>query len=266
MRSRWITAVGVLLGVVLAAGVVLVQEAGGHAGHASSPPTRVLVIGGSAARGWRARQNVGYIDRAFRAYGRVAGVRYVLYNRGIPGAGVEHPVVTREYGRWLRLVSPGIVVLAWGTLNDLRLGTPVHTVTAKIREEIALALEAHNVVLLVTPIPTQATYTIYRTRQPALVLAAVRVATGFQNGNVHVLDLFSTMRAYLKTHGLSYQAIMHDRWDPGERGHAIAARLLLALMRRTFHDAPLTFRPGPTPMAGRIAASPLRWLPLLPTL
>jgi acyl-CoA thioesterase-1 len=242
---RWRRVVGALLGVLMALGVFWASRLASHPGHASGQLTRVLVVGGSAARGWRAAHNDGYIDRAFRAYGRTVGVRYVLYNRAIPGAGVRNRTVNRLYAQWVHAVSPGIVVLAWGTLNDLRLGTPRRTVETKVREEIALALESQNVVLLITPIPTRATYTVYRDRQPRLVLAEMSVAESFHSPNVHVLDLFNAMRRYLAAHGLHYRRIMHDHWDPNERGHRVAAELLTKLLEARFGRTPPTFDTGP---------------------
>jgi acyl-CoA thioesterase-1 len=109
-----------------------------------------------------------------------------------------------------------------------------------VRRECALALRAGDVVLLVTPIPTRASFTVFRQTQPRLIAAEVDAARSFASPDIHILDLFAVMRRYVETHHLSYAALMRGPWDPGDRGHREAARLLTNLLRRRFHDRPIT--------------------------
>ena len=242
VRRRGALSGAITLAVLLAAVAFLLRMGAPRPTRAADgPPTRILVIGGSAARGWRATKNIGYLDQAFQAYGERAGVRYRLSNRAIPGAGVRNPAVKRHYTRWLKLMGRGIVALAWGTLNDLRFGTPPLVVGREIRRECQEALHAGDIVLMITPIPTRASYTVFRTAQPRVVASELSAVEAVHDPDVHVLNLFSAMQAYLVCHHLTYRAVMHDNWDPGNRGHRIAALVLTDLLTREFGGRPITY-------------------------
>jgi acyl-CoA thioesterase-1 len=196
------------------------------ADHASGEMSRVLIIGSSVAQGWKDHpQDGGYLRRAFRALPDVSNNRFVVYDKGLPGLGVTH--IVKQYPHWLKTIRPNIVVIAWGGLDDLHAKTPMPVFQSQIKWQIAKALQAHAVVIVVTSPVSRASYTNYKTAQPQLFDAETTIAKNFHNPNVHEFYIFNQMKRYLTTHHQTYVPYMGDGWHPNAAGHELAAELFI---------------------------------------
>lgn len=184
-----------------------------------------MTIGGSVAYGWDdTKQGGGYLARAFRSLSSAGGTRYSIANRAVIGANAIQ--MATRYPQWLNAVKPNVVVISWGGLNDAWPRTPLSRYQAEISREIALALQIHAVVLVVTPPVTRATYTRYVLQEPMYLQAETAVARSFHSPNVQVFDVFDQMKAYLRAHHQTYKPYMADGWHPNSAGHILAGRLL----------------------------------------
>lgn len=199
----------------------------------------VLIIGGSAAFGWAARHNIGYIVRGLHAWERRP---LIIQNRAVPGATVNNPVIQSHYGDYLRQYAPRLVILAWGFLNDLRVGTPWPHILAVIRRETLEALADRAVVWIVTPPATRATYTIDRKTQPVLVAREIAAARALHNPNVYVMNVLSREEVWLARHHQTYVPYMADPWDPNTAGHRLAGRLLAGELKRALPRGTVSYR------------------------
>lgn len=190
-------------------------------------PVSVLIVGGSAAVGWVDTTGLGYVERGLLFYGERAHMNFAVTNRAIPGARIVNRVVADNYGTWLRSLGPGgIVVLAWGLLNDLRRKTPLSVVRERLKGQIHLALRHADVVVLVTPPATRASFEQEAAAERRLVRAEIGVARSFHSPRVYVANVFRRETAYVKSRHLSYRSLMDGVWDPNTRGHALAGQLL----------------------------------------
>ncbi|MBX5436507.1 MAG: SGNH/GDSL hydrolase family protein [Alicyclobacillaceae bacterium] len=209
-----------------------------HASVHTLPATRVLVVGGSVARGWGDQTGPGYIVRAFAA---LPGQHpYVITNAAIPGTGPEQ--VQAQFRQELDKVRPNVVVLSWGTLNDVYRRTPLNVFERAIEQEIAESLRHRAVVLVITPPVTQATYTRYSASEPQYVARELAAAAEFHNPNVYVFDVFDDMEQYLAAHHQDYARYAADGWHPNAAGHILAARLLAAGMEDVFAGGVIRYR------------------------
>jgi len=213
-------------------------------------PEKILVIGGSITHGWfDSPKDRGFVRIAFqqlaqskqasehaseqaseqqsqqKVHGQSNQQLFAIYNHGIPGAGVL--TVRHRYPRWLREIHPQVVVIAWGTLNDIHHKLPMKTFRAQIRDEINAGLDAGASVIIVTPPVSRVSYTSYRALEPRYLANEIAVARTYPANEVEVINVFQQMKAYVKLHGINIQAISHDGWHPNPRGHEIAARILL---------------------------------------
>ncbi|GGI96918.1 hypothetical protein GCM10010885_03130 [Alicyclobacillus cellulosilyticus] len=203
----------------------------------SQEGTRVLVVGGSVAHGWNDSDG-GFIVRAFEAFG--GDEPFEIVNHSAVGDG---PVqYAPKFADDLRRVAPDVLVIAWGTLDDIYNHTPLSAFSAAIRAEIKQALAHRAVVMLVTPPVTKASYTQYRDEEPLYVAAEVAVAHRFDSPNVYVFDVFHEMQAWLTAHRVSYEAYASDGWHPNALGHALAGELLAHDMAKAFGEGPIQFR------------------------
>ncbi|MGC8487913.1 MAG: SGNH/GDSL hydrolase family protein [Clostridia bacterium] len=190
-------------------------------------PVPVLIVGGSAAVGWVDDTGLGYVERGFLRYGEQAKMDFTFTNHAIPGARVVNPLVAHRYAGWVSATGPGgMVVLAWGLLNDLRLKTPLPAVKRRIRQQIRVALGHSDLVILVTPPATRATFERERPTERRMVRAEIEAARTFHSRRVYIADVFDRETAYLVAHHLAYRRYMAGRWDPNTRGHALAGRIL----------------------------------------
>lgn len=225
---------------------------------AVGPPTPVLVVGGSAAAGWRDTTGPGYVTRGLTQYARRVGITLAIANHAMPGARVVNRLILRDLAGWMRQPTPPkLVVLAWGTLNDLRHHTPAPAMARALHRQIQTALAAHGVVLLVTPPVTRASFEEERQAEAAAVRQELGVAEGFHSPHVYEVNVFSAMKHYLTVHHLMYRRLMAGRWHPNTEGHRLAAAILAhALMQQWGPPAgpPRALVPAPPRPTGRAAA------------
>lgn len=193
-------------------------------------PTRVLVVGGSAARGWYDSTGPGYVERGILAFGDATGRAFWIQNRAVPGADAES--VAGRYRKWLHAFSPEVVVLAWGIINDLNHHVSLDTFKATLRHQILDALADHAAVWVVTPALARVSVTRYRTLEPRYVSAEVRTARTIRPpGRVAVFDVFSALAAAYRRGAFTLPEVTVGRWHPNTRGHVLAGRTLYRLMR-----------------------------------
>ena len=224
---------------------------------APGPRIPVLIVGGSAAAGWRDAAGHGYVRRGLGQYARRAGLRLTITNRAIPGARVVSGRTRRHLAGWIRqLGRHALAVLAWGTLNDLAHHTPRTAMGEALARQIRTALAARAVVLVVTPAVTRASYREDRTREPAAVRQEIQVARRFPPSDVYVANVFSAMKQYLRVHHLAYGGLMAGHWHPNAAGHRLAAALLADALGRLWAPPagiPTALRPPPPRPTGRAA-------------
>lgn len=194
-------------------------------------PYRVMIVGSSVADGWKDDRG-GYLRRAFRALSRIDHREIVFINHAIPGLGAG--VLNRYYPSWLETADSQAVVIAWGGLDDAYEHTPLALFADYIRQEIGQALADNNIVMVITPPVSRASYTQYRTLQPLYLDTEMQVAREFHSPDVYVFNVFGLMKAYLRAHDQTYVPYMADGWHPNARGHKLAGELLLMDMLRHF--------------------------------
>lgn len=225
---------------------------------AAGPRIPVLVVGGSAAAGWRDATGAGYVSRGLTRYAQRAGLTLRIANRAIPGARVVNRLTQRDLAGWIRRPAPHrLVVLAWGTLNDLRHHTPAPAMARSLHRQIQTALAAHAVVLVITPPVTRASFEEDRLAEPAAVRQELVVAHSFHSPNVYEANVFGAMKQYLAVHHVTYRRLMAGRWHPNTAGHRLAGTLLahalLKLWGPPTGPPPALVPPPPRP-TGRAAA------------
>jgi len=205
---------------------------------------RVLILGGSVARGWkdtgwenwRKGWFGGYLVRAFTTLSKQTHVHYKVENGTIVGANSVQlgTMYKGHYSAWLKRYKPSLVVISWGGLNDALPKTPIALYRASIHHEVALALAAHAQVWIVTPPATPASYTQFPTLQPYYLQAEISEALTFHNKNVFVFDVFNQMKRYLSVHHRSVNLYAANAWHPNELGHVLAGQLLANDAKRQF--------------------------------
>lgn len=251
-RRRVAALAGAALGLLLLA---VLATPGRSAGNPRIP---VLIVGGSAAAGWRDAAGRGYVRRGLDQYARRAGLALHITNRAIPGARVIDPRAQHDLASWIHhLGGRGLVVLAWGTLNDLAHHTPKAAMDRALARQIHTALAARAVVLVVTPAVTAASYREQRASEAAAVQREIQVARRFPPSKVYVADVFSAMKAYLGAHRLAYGGFMAGHWHPNAAGHRLAATLLAEALGRLWGPPagfPAALVPPPPRPTGRAAA------------
>lgn len=212
----------------------------GASNSTTTHPVKVLIVGGSMARGWHDNPGEGgYLIRALRTFAALNHTQYEVYDHAFPGAHVADVAV--QYSTWLQSIRPDITILSWGMLNDSHASTPVSRVHADIASEITDALAIHSVVFMVTPPVSEASYTVYRRVQPRLIRNELRLSANFDSPNVYVFDVFYQMKAYLEAHHQSFQPYMADAWHPNAAGHELAGRILATDLASTFRIKPVDF-------------------------
>jgi acyl-CoA thioesterase-1 len=249
-----------LLPAALLMVVILLAAPGAHVSRAADNTIPVVVIGGSAAAGWHDATGQGYVVRALSAYARLVGARLSIDNQAVPGAEVVDPGIASGWPSWMAATPGGMAVIAWGFLNDLRVGTPPAAILAEIRWEIAVALKSRHVVLVVSPPATTPSFTFDRVRQQALWAAVSRMATSLDNPDVHVFDVLDAMKRVIVARHDSPSQFMAGPWDPNTAGHELAGSLLLTDMDQAFDGQMPVYVPAPVdlaPAAGRWARGPL---------
>ena len=262
-RARWwlAAAAGTALGIASLA----LPTARGRS--AAGPRIGVLVVGGSAAAGWRDATGPGYIARGLMRYAQRAGLTLRIANHAIPGARVVNRLTQRDLAGWIRRPAPHrLVVLAWGLLNDLRHHTPAPAMARALHRQIATALAAHAVVLVVTPAVTRASFEEDRRAEPTAVRQELAVAKRFHpavaslsspSSSVYEVNVFAAMKQYLAVHHVAYHRLMAGRWHPNTAGHRLAGRLLTQALVKLWGPPagpPPALVPPPPRPTGRAAA------------
>lgn len=191
-----------------------------------TPPLRVLIIGGSAAKGWKDATGQGYVVRGLNVWAQKDHLQLQIDNQAIPGSTINNPALVQGYPQWLANDQPNVVVIAWGMLNDLRLGTPEATLLAKLHADIAAALNAHAKVFVVTPIPTLATMSWDRTTELKAIADEIQMANAFHCSNVQVFNILPQMEQELNAQHIPVSSIMDGKWDPNTLGHTIGGEIL----------------------------------------
>jgi len=206
---------------------------------ASIPTISTIIVGGSAAKGWNDPIGHGYVERGLTAYGEAEGVRFAIKNYAIRGAPVVDRRVARAYPTWLERLGPnGIVVLAWGMLNDLRLGTPPGDVEAALNRQIALALAHRDLVLVVTPPVTRLSVGKWRLSEADLVRLEVSVAERFRSPRVHVVNTYFPELHVWRTRHYNYRRFMYNGYDPNRHGYALAGHILARELESSWNVGP----------------------------
>ncbi len=190
---------------------------------AETRPTPVVIVGGSAAAGWHDATGKGYIVRALDTLPK----RLAVENKAIPGSRVINPQVRARFPRWMSNTRGGLLIIAWGYLNDLRLQTPQRSIVQAIHWEIAEGLKTGHAVLLVSPPATAPTFTFDAKAELVLWHRISTMARhDFRRSPVSVFNVMSRMKDDIMAHGQTYQPYMKGAWDPNTRGHRLAARIL----------------------------------------
>lgn len=205
-------------------------------------PTRVLIIGSSVARGWVDKGHGGYLGRAFHQVSKEWGTPFQVYNQAMPGKGCLH--IVNRYPTWLNQIHPQIVVIAWGSLDDLHDATPMTTVEDQVKWEIQSALDAHAVVFLATPLVSGPAYGVYKQSEPDYISHELAAANSFNSPNVYEFDLFDRMKGYIAEHRQDYQMYMHDAWHPNTLGHTLAGQLFAGEIEAKFPSHDIEFTPA----------------------
>jgi len=169
---------------------------------------RVMTIGSSVAEGWADKVGGGYLKRAIVGYSAYGGHPYTIISRAIAGDSAEK--IDGKYHLWLTELRPQIVLMSWGGLDDASAKTPITDFRTTIHHQIELALQHHEVVFVVTPPITKASYTQYPTIEPMYLNNEMEVARAFHSPNVYVFDVFDQMKSYIAHHHQTYVPYMAD--------------------------------------------------------
>lgn len=204
---------------------------------------RFMTIGGSVAHGWAAKDNVGYLQRAFQTLSTHTDTLYQYYDRTIVGAdGTQLATLYKgDYTKWLDNVKPQIVIISWGLLNDAFTKVTQTHFRFYLNHEIQLALSRHAVVFVVTPPVTKATYTEFKVQQPEYVHTESELVYHLHNPNVRLFNVFRQMEAYLTAHHQTYVPYMGNGWHPNTAGHILAGDLLYQDIIQTYGEHPIHF-------------------------
>ncbi len=223
----------------------------GRTAKRSPEPMRVVAVGGSIALGWhdtgwhnwRHGWDGGYLVDAFHWLSRSTGHPYDFIDKAIVGADVK--MVTSRYPGWLHQYDPSLVVLSWGLLNDIHVGTPLRLFEAEIHREITQALARHAVVFMVTPPVTEISQTAYRMPFHRFMADELAVARSFHSPDVYIFNVFGQMKHYLTQHHQSYWPYVSNSWHPNHKGHILAGHILYWDIRHRLGVRPAQFVPQP---------------------
>lgn len=187
----------------------------------------VVAIGGSAAYGWDdTKTDGGYLARTFRdlSNASTSSSTYPFTNASVEGDG---PIqFTKTLPSILQKDQPKLVVISFGMLDDLYKKTPQKQINRALVEEVNDALAAGAVVAFVTPPITGASYSEFAKTEGPSLQSEIQAVKQIHNPNVHVVDLFSQMKAYLASHQQTWHTYAADGWHPNAAGHKLAATIL----------------------------------------
>ncbi|GMA58292.1 hypothetical protein GCM10025858_27950 [Alicyclobacillus sacchari] len=77
-----------------------------------------------------------------------------------------------------------------------------------------------------------ASYVEFKNQEGPALASEIRAVAALHNPNVHVVDLFSQMKNYLRVHHQTWEMYAADGWHPNIAGHALAAAMLTADLKQ----------------------------------
>lgn len=215
------------------------------------PIIKVLTLGGSVARGWRDtgwknwRKGWygGYLVRGFSTFSKENAANYQIDNHTIVGANSSqmNTLYKGEYQKWLRQDNPQIVAISWGLLNDALPKTPLNTFTNNLRQEINEGLQAHAVVMIITPPVTEASLTTYKTAFKKYLNAELSVAHSYHQQHVYALDIYDTMLSDLNRRHVLLSTLTANSWHPNAKGHELAGAILASELKQQFGSSAVKY-------------------------
>jgi hypothetical protein len=157
----------------------------------------------------------------------------------------QHP---GQFEAFMKKDKPQIVVFSWGLLNDIssRHKVSVDTFGNAVKKQIAEALAAHTVVLIVTPPVTEESATNDHIKIETYINKLFSVADSFRNPNVINIDVYHQMERYMNAHHQTYKAYYGNSWHPNRAGHILAGELLANDLIQKFGQGPIRHHPLPT--------------------
>jgi hypothetical protein len=204
----------------------------------------VDVVGGSMAHGWKDPNDNSYIKRAFSQLTSSTNTTYKYVDRTTVGGTASWLQQSKPgtFEKWMKADKPQIVVISWGLMNDVSKHTKEKSFKQAIHQEIAQALQAHAVVLMVSPPVVQASATYDKFPVNQLIAAEFEVAASFHSKNVYTFNLNQQMTNYLAAHNQTYKMYKGDSWHPNQAGHELAGQLLYNDMMQTLGQAPIIWK------------------------
>ncbi|MFD1677043.1 SGNH/GDSL hydrolase family protein [Alicyclobacillus fodiniaquatilis] len=204
----------------------------------------VDVVGGSMAHGWKDPNDNSYIKRAFSQLTSSTNTTYKYVDRTTVGGTASWLQQSKPgtFEKWMKTDKPQIVVISWGLMNDVSKHTKEKSFKQAIHQEIAQALQAHAVVLMVSPPVVQASATYDKFPVNQLIAAEFEVAASFHSKNVYTFNLNQQMTNYLAAHNQTYKMYKGDSWHPNQAGHELAGQLLYNDMMQTLGQAPIIWK------------------------
>lgn len=201
----------------------------------------VMVVGGSMAHGWKDPHNDSYLKRAFQSLSQTTNTQYTYVDDTVIG-GTAVKLGASKFDAELQKAHAQVVVLSWGLLNDVSDKTPMATFQQAIHDEIATALKAHAVVLMVTPPVVEATATVNATAVANYISGEFQVANSFHNPNIDLFNLNAQMATYMEAHGQTWKTYYGDSWHPNQAGHQLAGHLLYNDIIQTLGQTPIQYK------------------------
>lgn len=201
----------------------------------------VMVVGGSMAHGWKDPHDDSYLKRAFAALSSTTDTQYTYVDDTVIG-GTAARLGAQKFDAELQKANPQVVAISWGLLNDVSDKTPMGTFRQSIHDEIAAALKAHAVVMVITPPVVEATATVDATAVKNFISNEFQVANSFHNPNVYLFDLNAQMTTYMQAHGQTWKTYYGDSWHPNQAGHVLAGQLLFNDIVQTMGQAPIQYK------------------------
>lgn len=193
--------------------------------------TKVLVIGGSVAHGWDDKSGGGYLKRTFFSTFHDTYIDKTII--GGTSTMLQATAFKGDFQKWLTEYHPSIVVISWGLLDDAKARTPATSFKFYLYQEITQSLAQGAKVYVVTPPVSIVSYGRFKNAEQAYVNDEQAVVTSMHSPSVSFVNVFDQMKQYLVTHGLTVYDFGRNSWHPDSLGHAIAATLLTADLRRT---------------------------------
>lgn len=191
---------------------------------------KVMGIGGSIAKGDRATNEYGYLQRTFHHFDDT------YFNKAIYGANSTQlaTMYKGKYTSWLSQTHPQVVVISWGLLNDAIPDTPLSQFNDYLHLEIKQALAIHAMVFVVTPPVTEVSYSLYAKQETMYAQDEIKFVKKMNNSHVYAFDLFSQMKNYVASHHVNIKEFSGDAHHPNDKGYQLAANFLIADLNRYF--------------------------------